>query len=796
MTLAEADALRARDPDEYVAPVDGGDGRARARRCSTLQQRGAVTFDYGNNIRAQAVAGRRRRRVRHSRASCPSTSGRCSAKARGRSAGRRSRAIPADIRATDRARARDVRRTTTRCAAGSGWPASASRSRACRRASSGSATASARASASRINDLVRRGVVKAPIVIGRDHLDTGSVASPNRETEGMRDGSDAIADWPILNALLNTSSGATWVSVHHGGGVGIGYSLHAGHGDRGRRHARGRREAAARPHVRSRASASCGTPTPATRRRSTPRGRHGVGMPMRDRQPEHESMIVERPALERRVLASLDARRAIPVVLGGCGTGRTSLLLRLRAAARPRPQRSTSTSARRRRRRSAASRRCARRRRSAPAADAARRRRRVAARGRSTRSLAFLDDGRGAGGGAGDVPARRGPRLPDVRELPGPAARAARARRAPGGEPEPLRAGVALHGARASAAARRAGAVRGRFTCRALDARRGAGAGARCFDGGAPRLGARRSRPPSPALAGGRAAYVAPAARSARRAWGRATDPVAALAALLAPDGRLAARCRESYEFRLHRARGYGALKAILGVLAEEEPLTLTEIAQRLHRTPGSTKDYLSWLEDVDLVVVAAASATRFDDPLLRLCVRLHGRPVPPTDDDVVREVQRVRAGAPAARSRRAPRRAADAAAGRSGIIEIDATSTRRDAASSASTLRHRLLRGASASRAACCSASFFARPLARPTTSPPTEHLDVEPLAVIGALRPTPAGSAAGRGRCACSHSCSADFQSSVNARLGGADRRPPSMSGPNSDTMNARAASMPPSR
>ena len=79
-----------------------------------------------------------------------------------------------------------------------------------------------------LNDLVRRGGVKAPIVIGRDHLDTGSVASPNRETEGMRDGSDAIADWPVLNALLNASSGATWVSVHHGGGVGIGYSLHAG----------------------------------------------------------------------------------------------------------------------------------------------------------------------------------------------------------------------------------------------------------------------------------------------------------------------------------------------------------------------------------------------------------------------------------------------------------------------------------------------------------------------------------------------------------------------------------------
>jgi urocanate hydratase len=80
----------------------------------------------------------------------------------------------------------------------------------------------------RINDMVRSGELAAPIAIGRDHLDAGSVASPYRETEGMRDGSDAIADWPILNALLNTAAGATWVSFHHGGGVGIGYSLHAG----------------------------------------------------------------------------------------------------------------------------------------------------------------------------------------------------------------------------------------------------------------------------------------------------------------------------------------------------------------------------------------------------------------------------------------------------------------------------------------------------------------------------------------------------------------------------------------
>jgi urocanate hydratase len=78
------------------------------------------------------------------------------------------------------------------------------------------------------NELVRKGKVSAPIVIGRDHLDCGSVASPNRETEGMKDGSDAIADWPILNALVNAVNGASWVSFHHGGGVGIGYSLHAG----------------------------------------------------------------------------------------------------------------------------------------------------------------------------------------------------------------------------------------------------------------------------------------------------------------------------------------------------------------------------------------------------------------------------------------------------------------------------------------------------------------------------------------------------------------------------------------
>jgi urocanate hydratase len=78
------------------------------------------------------------------------------------------------------------------------------------------------------NEMVAKGELKAPVVIGRDHLDSGSVASPNRETEAMKDGSDAVSDWPLLNALLNCASGATWVSIHHGGGVGIGYSQHAG----------------------------------------------------------------------------------------------------------------------------------------------------------------------------------------------------------------------------------------------------------------------------------------------------------------------------------------------------------------------------------------------------------------------------------------------------------------------------------------------------------------------------------------------------------------------------------------
>jgi hypothetical protein len=140
-------------------------------------------------------------------------------------------------------------------------------------------------------------------------------------------------------------------------------------------------------------------------------------------------------------------------------------------------------------------------------------------------------------------------------------------------------------------------------------------------------------------LADGRPAYTRLIAETASSLAPRGgADPVSALAALIAPGGQLTAFCRFCYELRLHRARGYGALKAILEVLAEHEPLTLTEIAQRLRRTPGSTKDYLSWLEDVDLIV-SRNKRYSFADPMLRLWVRLHCRPAPPAEEEVAQEV-------------------------------------------------------------------------------------------------------------------------------------------------------------
>jgi len=168
------------------------------------------------------------------------------------------------------------------------------------------------------------------------------------------------------------------------------------------------------------------------------------------------------------------------------------------------------------------------------------------------------------------------------------------------------------------------------------------------------------------ALTDGRAAYVRAIADMLGQ-MGRGGEPVAALAALLQPGATLERWCRFCYELRLHRARGYGALKAILDILAEDEPLTLTEISLRLHRTPGSTKDYLSWLEDVDLVI-SRQKRYSFTDSMLRLWVRLHCRPSPPTEEEVAREVQRYAASRVPQRQEPAP---ALAYAGAGAAIEV-----------------------------------------------------------------------------------------------------------------------------
>jgi len=225
LALSEADALRRSDPPGYIRRAVESMA-VHVRAMLDLQQRGAITFDYGNNIRAQAEKGGVTNAFEIP-GFVPEYIRPLFCEGKGPFRWAALSGDPADIAATDRlalemfahdeALCRWIRLAGERVAF-QGLPARIFWLGYGERAKFGLA----------LNDLVRRGVVSAPIVIGRDHLDTGSVASPNRETEGMRDGSDAIADWPVLNALLNASSGATWVSVHHGGGVGIGYSLHAG----------------------------------------------------------------------------------------------------------------------------------------------------------------------------------------------------------------------------------------------------------------------------------------------------------------------------------------------------------------------------------------------------------------------------------------------------------------------------------------------------------------------------------------------------------------------------------------
>ena len=226
LSVAEANILREKNPEEYMSR--SLDTMARhVRQMLELQKRGAITFDYGNNLRGQAHDKRGVANAFDFPGFVPAYIRPLFCEGKGPFRWVALSGDPEDIYTTDKALMelfpdnaglhRWLKMARERIAF-QGLPA-----RICwlgmgEREKAGLL----------FNELVRTGRVKAPIVIGRDHLDTGSVASPNRETEAMKDGSDAIADWPILNALINTAGGASWVSFHHGGGVGMGYSLHAG----------------------------------------------------------------------------------------------------------------------------------------------------------------------------------------------------------------------------------------------------------------------------------------------------------------------------------------------------------------------------------------------------------------------------------------------------------------------------------------------------------------------------------------------------------------------------------------
>jgi hypothetical protein len=353
-------------------------------------------------------------------------------------------------------------------------------------------------------------------------------------------------------------------------------------------------------------------------------------------------MVPERPALERRVLAVLDgpggAKPRIPVLLGGCGSGRTSVLLRLRdLIGRTQTQyldveRTATTPERFLAAMRGAS--------PFPAHSYGQAAPGHGARDAFDATLAFLDTARAPGDGPSTFLLDEFLELRTFESFPG------------------LRTVLRdLVGMLASSGNRFV--LSTRYVARAH----------RLLRDGPAQFEIIHVAPLTPAeiretiasphdahleddhplrddvaaivhgLSNGRPLYARLIAESASAMASRgAADPVSALAALLAPDGALSAACRFSYELRLHRARGYGALKAILDVLAGEEPLTLTEIALRLHRTPGSTKDYLSWLEDVDLIV-SRRKRYSFGDPVLRLWVRLHCRPTPPTEEEIAREV-------------------------------------------------------------------------------------------------------------------------------------------------------------
>jgi urocanate hydratase len=225
MTLEEAAELRQCDPKQYIRRAKQSIAE-HVKAMLAMQKQGAVTFDYGNNIR-QVAKDEGVEEAFNFPGFVPAYIRPLFCEGKGPFRWVALSGDPEDIYKTDEVILREFSDNQHLC----NWIRMAREkiqfqglpARICwlgygERAKFGKI----------INDMVAKGELKAPIVIGRDHLDSGSVASPNRETEGMKDGSDAIADWPILNALLNAVGGASWVSVHHGGGVGMGYSIHAG----------------------------------------------------------------------------------------------------------------------------------------------------------------------------------------------------------------------------------------------------------------------------------------------------------------------------------------------------------------------------------------------------------------------------------------------------------------------------------------------------------------------------------------------------------------------------------------
>ncbi len=268
-TPETAPAFRAADPEGYDAAVLDAMQRTW-RRCSRCRRAGAVAFDYGNNLRGQVADHRGMTEAFEIPGFVPAFIRPLFCRGAGPFRWAALSGNPRDIAATDdailelfpekEALARWIRLAREKVQF-QGLPARICWLEYGERAEAGA----------RFNWLVEKGRVDAPLVIGRDHLDTGSVASPNRETEAMKDGSDAIADWPLLNALLNTACGASWVSLHHGGGVGIGYSHPPRHGGRRRRHGLRRRAAWSACSPPTPAPASCATPTPVTKTPSTSR---------------------------------------------------------------------------------------------------------------------------------------------------------------------------------------------------------------------------------------------------------------------------------------------------------------------------------------------------------------------------------------------------------------------------------------------------------------------------------------------------------------------------------------------